>query len=120
MTCTAIITEDLTLAASTGFSKRWQWLIDDVPVDLSGWTGVARGRDKHTDGSMWFEATTANGQLALDADGNVEIEIPHTAPYASLAAARRGVYDVYLTSPDGTPTRFADGALRLVPRVVTP
>lgn len=120
MTCTATITEDLTLATAAPFSKRWQWLIDDQPVDLSGWTGVARGRDLHASGSMWFEATTANSQLTLDADGNVELEIPHTAPYASLTAARRGVYDVYLTSPDGTPTRFADGALRLVPRVVTP
>lgn len=103
------------------------WLIDDVPVDLTGWAARACGR--LPSGGVVFEWSTEGGTLVIDPTTH-EVS-PSVAAEQTSAMWRQGLpvafagpgkplhsagtWDLELVSPSGKVHRLLHGALRLSP-----
>ena len=103
-----------------------RWLEDDLPVDLSGATGLFQIRTTTAAGSAIFEATPT-----LDDTTNVSLDIPGADSASWLIPAARplvvgsdgvlwvdlGVYDLKLTLADDTIVRLVQGRVWISPEV---
>lgn len=89
-----------------------------TPVDLTGHTLRMQIRPSPGSATLYFEATSANGLLALVSPevGMFALSIP--AVTSSAWTWRRGVYDMEITNPDtGAITRLLEGAVTVSPEV---
>lgn len=103
-----------------------RWLEDDLPVDLSGATGLFQIRTTTAAGSAIFEATPT-----LDDTTNVSLDIPGADSASWLIPAARplvvgsdgvlwvdlGVYDLKLTLAGDTVVRLVQGRVWISPEV---
>lgn len=82
---------------------------DDVPIDLTNYTGVAQMR-KHYSSITYYSfnvATAANGTVTLSMSANSTNAIPYG----------RYVYDCELTDGDGKRSRLVEGIVTITPQV---
>lgn len=99
------------------FSKRLTWTIDDVPVDLSGYT--AKMQAKVSYGSTCtpiFTISTENGGISLDDEGNIDLLID--ADETETFIARDYLYDLELDS-GSEKYRIIEGKFVVTPEVTT-
>lgn len=82
---------------------------NDVPIDLTGFTGKAMMRKFYTSlkGHSFTVDVTTDGEVTLSMDSR------HT----SCINAGRYVYDCELTSSDGQVSRIIEGIVTVTPRV---
>jgi hypothetical protein len=106
------------LIIEQGTTSQYAWPVyddDNNAVALSGYTAKAQARRSITDDTVLHEWNSEDDTILLQ--GNQVVLI--TPPAASLAWTwTRGVYDILITSPDGTVSRVAEGVVE-VSRSVT-
>lgn len=73
-----------------------------VVVDLSLYDAEMQVRES-VGGRVLATATKTNGRIVMNASGQVNISIP--ALETRLIDSPRGVYDLFITPPGGTPVR---------------
>lgn len=97
------------------FSKRLTWAIDDIPVDLTGYTAAMQARDKYSSTTVVLDLTTENGGITLGGDeGTIDIYISDEDTAAIYA--KEYVYDLELYS-GGETTRLVQGKFIVTPEV---
>ena len=97
------------------FSKRLTWKIDDVAVDLTGYTGKMQARDSYgVDCAAVVDITTENGGITLDSSGNIDLLISSSVTTAIYA--KDYLYDIELTTGT-TVTRLLEGKFIVTPEV---
>lgn len=97
------------------FSKRLTWIIDDVPVDLTGYTARMQAKISHSSKCQpIFNITTENGGISVDDEGNVDllIDADDTAGFI----AKDYLYDLELIS-SSVVTRLLEGKFIVTPEV---
>ena len=78
------------------FSKRLTWIINGVPVDLTGYTAEMQAREKYSSINAIFTLSTSDGSITLDDEGNIDILID--ASDTEDIVAKEYVYDLELNS----------------------
>ena len=98
------------------FNQQLTYTIEEVPVDLTGYSARMQVREKHTSTRAVFDLTTENGGLTTGgAAGTIIIFISSTD--TSEASAKDYVYDIELESSGGDVTRLLEGKFMLTPEV---
>lgn len=96
------------------FTKRLTWTIDDVPVDLTGYTARMQARDKYGSSCIVVDITTENGGISLDDEGNIDLLID--SEDTELIIAKDYVYDLELDSGSQV-YRVIEGKFIVTPEV---
>lgn len=112
------------LIIEQGTTSQYAWPVtddDNNSIALSGYTGKAQIRRSITDSTVLHEwnlsPVASAGQSQLLLQGSQVILV--TPPDISLTWTwTKGVYDILITSPDGTTSRIAEGQVE-VSRSVT-
>ena len=96
------------------FSKRLTWTIEDVPVDLTGYTARMQARDKYGSSCIVVDITTENGGISLDDEGNIDLLIDSEDTESIIA--KDYVYDLELDSGSQV-YRVIEGKFIVTPEV---
>lgn len=97
------------------FSKRLTWSIDDVPVDLTGYTAKMQARDSYgAKCQAVVDITTENGGIVLDSLGNIDLML--SAEDTASIKAKDYLYDLELITGT-TVTRLIEGKFIVTPEV---
>ena len=96
------------------FTKRLTWTIDEVPVDLTGYTARMQARDKYGSSCIVVDITTENGGISLDDEGNIDLLID--SEDTELIIAKDYVYDLELDSGSQV-YRVIEGKFIVTPEV---
>jgi len=97
------------------FSKRLTWSIDDVPVDLTGYTAKMQARDSYgAKCQAVVDITTENGGIVLDSLGNIDLML--SAEDTAPIKAKDYLYDLELITGT-TVTRLIEGKFIVTPEV---
>ena len=100
----------------TTLIKRMTYSIDDLPVDLTGFTARMQVRETYNADNFILELTTENGGIVLgDANGTIEITISHAT--TSLIRPKEYVYDLEIVSPLDVVLRLIEGRFIVTPEV---
>ena len=97
------------------FTKRMTWTIEDVPVDLTGYTGRMQARVSY--GSKCdpiFTLTTENGGISVDSVGNVDLFI--SSDDTEFFVPKEYLYDLELNS-GSEKYRLVEGKFIVTPEV---
>lgn len=86
------------------FKKRFRYLIDGAPVNLTGWTAKMQVRASATTSKVILEAATGGAGITLSSTGYIDI-----VKEIGDAAFGTHEYDIKLIEPDGESVDFADG-----------
>lgn len=96
-----------------GTTHRMTFLWEDsngVPINLTGYTARMQARKGYNASDVLFDASTANGMITLTpATGEVLIVLPESV--TSTFKWPQALYDIELTSSDGTVTRLLQGSI---------
>lgn len=128
-------TMDLLIEQGATFDLTFTWAdtvtengtTTNVPKNLTGCTARMQVRAGYGK-DVLLEATTANGRIILDADGEVHILLPEvvtdTAPIVitptGTKVRRRAVYDLEVQWPDGRVDRVLEGKVTFSPNITRP
>ncbi len=87
------------------------------PQNVEGWSARLTIRDTYS-GTLYTDFTQANGRVAVDGlNGKFTFSMT-AADCAALSAPFTGVYEIEVTSDDGTVYRAVAGNVNVVPEVV--
>jgi hypothetical protein len=116
-TTTLPLSHELVVYAGTTFRREFRWRPDgDGLQDFTGWSALARIGPAQ--GHAVIELSTGNGGVLLTAVGQIVLSI---APaQTTLLAAGAYSYNLDLTGPDGTVTRFLRGRVQVIADVGPP
>ena len=92
---------------ATTFNFQFQILNDQVPLNLSGYTGTMTVRPFVGATTITVVASTANGLMVFDA-ANGRVTVTLSATTTGAIPAGRYAYDLVLNS-GGTVTRYLEG-----------
>jgi hypothetical protein len=99
----------------TTFTKRLTWTIDDIPVDLTGYTATMQAKISYiSKREPIFIITTENEGISVDDEGNIDIIL--TSNQTGSFAAREYVYDLELEKNNEV-YRILQGKFIVTPRV---
>lgn len=97
------------------FAKQLTYRIDDIPVDLTGWTARMQVREKHTSKTATISINTENGGISLgDSAGTIDLYISDSD--TSTISAKDYVYDIELIS-GAEVYRLLEGKFIVTPEV---
>ena len=96
------------------FSKTLTWTINDVAVDLTGYTARMQARDKFGGDCIVVDITTENGGITLDDEENINLLIDDVN--TSNIKAKDYVYDLELDSGSEV-YRVIEGKFIVTPEV---
>jgi hypothetical protein len=97
------------------FVKQLTYSIDDVPVNLTGYTARMQVRETHSSTTIVVELTTENTLITLGGSlGTINLTIPATTTEDILA--KDYVYDLELVS-GGNVYRIIEGKFIVTPEV---
>ena len=97
------------------FTKQLTYTIDDVPVNLTGYTARMQVREKHTSASVITSITTENGGISINSvNGKINLYLSSTATAAIVA--KEYVYDLELVSSNNV-YRLIEGKFIVTPEV---
>lgn len=96
------------------FSKRLTWTIDNIPVDLTGYSARMQARDKYGSACVIVDLSTTNGGISLDDEGNIDIYIDSNTTEGIVA--KEYVYDLELNSGSEV-YRVVEGKFIVTPEV---
>lgn len=103
---------DLDIERGATFLRSFYWQSEGVAVNLTGYTAKMQVRETAASESVLFEASTANGKIALNVDAG-QIDLTITATETAAFEWRTGKYDLELTSPSGIVTRLLRGNVQV-------
>jgi len=98
------------------FTKTLIWKIDEVPVDLTGYTARMQAKDKHkTTCAPIINITTENGGITLGGEeGTIDLLV--TATETTEIYPKEYVYDLEMVSTDFV-YRLIEGKFIVTPEV---
>jgi hypothetical protein len=103
-------TLDFTIEQGATFNLLLTWKINDVAVNLTGYTARLAARVDVEDTETVLTLTTENGGITLGgALGTISLD--RTAAQTTLLPAGTYVYDLELIASNGTVTRLVQGEL---------
>lgn len=95
--------------------KQITYTIDDVPVNLTGYTARMQVRESHASPVVVLELTTENGRITLGgAAGTIDIDIEYTA--TTDIKPKKYVYDLELVYSTNV-YRLIEGDFIVTPEV---
>jgi hypothetical protein len=97
-------------------SQQLTYSIDDVDVNLTGYSARMQVREKHTSTSTVLSLTNSNGGIVLGGVAGT-INIVVTATQSSELTAKEYVYDLELVSSGNIVTRLIEGKFIVTPEV---
>lgn len=97
------------------FEQQLIYKIDDVVVDLTGYSARMQVREKHTSKSSVLSIDTSAGGLAVNDQGAIDISI--SASTTANLVAKDYVYDLEIVSSGGIVTRLIEGKFMVTPEV---
>ena len=101
---------NITVYQGTTFQLSPVWKVDNLPVDLTGYTADMQVRQFVDSTSILVELSTTNGKIVIDAAiGQVNLTLT-AAQTAALTPAGSYVYDLNLTSPGGYVYKILQGS----------
>jgi hypothetical protein len=90
--------------------------INDVDVNLTGYSARMQVREKHTSTNAVLNLTNSNGGIVLGGvDGTINIVV--TAGQSTELTAKEYVYDLELVSASNVVTRLIEGKFIVTPEV---
>ena len=108
-------TYDFNAAQGETFDRTVTWTIDDVAVNVTGYTARLQIRKRHTSTATVASLTSGSGLTLGGTAGTIQIVLSATATAA--LDARRYVYDLELVSGSGAVYRILEGAFNVTPEV---
>jgi hypothetical protein len=100
---------DITIYQGATFNLLMTWKIDDVNVNLTGYTARLQGRVSLDDTETILSLTTGNGITLGGAAGTITLN--RTAIQTTLLEPGSYIYDLELVSDGGLVTRLLAGEL---------
>ena len=97
------------------FNKQLTYSINNVVVNLTGYTARMQVREKHTSAALQLSLTTENAGIVLGGSLGT-ITIRATATATSALIAKDYVYDLEILT-GGTVTRIIEGKFIVTPEV---
>ena len=83
------------------------------PIDITGYTAIMQVREFITDDDPILEASTENGYITMDEEnGTFVVSIP-TEVTDELDAPFEGVYDLFITAPNGDAEKVLYGSFTI-------
>jgi hypothetical protein len=103
---------NITVYRGTTFQLSPVWKVNNLPVDLTGYTALMQVR-QFTDSSVTVELSTSNGKIVITpALGQIALTL--TAAQTTAISANNYLYDLNLTSPSGNVYKILQGAFTVV------
>ena len=97
-------------------SQQMTYSIDDVPVNLTGYSARMQVREKYASTNTELDLTTANGGIVLGGSaGTITINVNASA--TGELVAKDYVYDLELVSSSLIVTRLIEGKFIVTPEV---
>lgn len=106
------IQRNLRIEQGATFELKMHWKVDDVAVDLTGYSARMQGRSRSDSPSALFDLSDGSGIALGGAEYNIIITLSAAATLAMKP--QTGVYDLLLISPSGAVTRFIEGEFTVV------
>lgn len=97
------------------FSRRLTYKIDDIPVNLTGFSSRLQVRETHYDTDTIVSLTSGSGITLGGSAGTIDILIAASA--TALFDAGTWVYDLEIESTNGTIDRLVEGSFIVTPEV---
>jgi hypothetical protein len=97
------------------FNRRLTYKINDVPVNLNGYTSRLQVRETHYAQDTIVALTSGNGITLGGSAGTIDVLISASA--TALFDAGNFVYDLELESTNGTINRLVEGSFIVTPEV---
>lgn len=101
-----------TLYQGTTLRKVFTWTVDDLPVDLTGFTGAAQLRKSAGDTAVALDLNSDNGGIIVDGPAG-QITMYATAEETQLLVAEKYVYDLEITDTLGDVSRLVEGVITI-------
>ena len=98
---------NISVVQGTTFQLSPSWLIDNLPVDLTGYTADMQVRD--VSNNLITELSTANGRIVLTPTQGI-INLTLTAAQTAALAVGNYNYGLNLTAPGGAVYQILQGA----------
>lgn len=114
----AVVRWIIAQGADNSISFRYNRTVDGVsqPQDLTGYSARAQIRVKV--GGIILADMSSPDQIVLSSSGVISVKLPRVVTESELwNKERAGVWDLELTSPDGSVVRFAEGTVDIRPDV---
>jgi hypothetical protein len=108
-------TLDFTIEQGATFNLLLTWKINDVLVNLTGYTARLQARVDVQDTATVLSLTTGAGITLGGAAGTISID--QTATQTALLPMGEYVYDLELIASNATVTRLVQGELNISPEV---
>ena len=106
---------NITVYKGTTFQLSPVWKVDNLPVNLTGYTADMQVR-QFTDSAILVELSTTNGRIVITpALGQVALTL--TAAQTAALTSGNYQYDLNLTSPDGIVYKILQGAFVILDSV---
>lgn len=100
------------LYQGTTLRKEFTWTANNVPVDLTGYTGRAQLRQSAGDSVAALDLTTLNGGIIID-EPNGKITMYATDAQTQLLISDKYVYDLEITDTRGDVQRLIEGIITI-------
>ena len=97
------------------FSRRLTYKIDDIPVNLTGYSSRLQVRETHYDTETIASLVSGSGITLGGSAGTIDILIAASA--TALFDAGTWVYDLEIESTNGTIDRLVEGNFIVTPEV---
>ena len=110
----------ITIYQGATFKHSFQWKYGETaetaqPVDLTGATARAQIRKQYSSSTPYVSFTSADGEITLDAQGNIEVSVGPEK--TALAPAGGAVWDLEIEWLDGDVCRLLQGKVTVSPEV---
>jgi hypothetical protein len=100
----------------TTFNQQLIYSLNNVPINLTGFSARMQIREKHTTPHTQLNLTSSNGGLTLgEEDGTIIINV--SATQTAAIHAKEYVYDLELVSSSNLVTRIIEGKFIVTPEV---
>jgi hypothetical protein len=106
---------DLTCPQGTTFRKQVTWKIDDVAVNLSGYSSRLQVRESYVSNDYIVALTSASGMTLGGSAGTIDILIDDAV--TALFPTGNWVYDLEVESGSGIVDRILQGNFLVTPEV---
>ncbi len=110
------VVRDYVVPQGADYPIRMRYVVNDVPVDLTGATIRGALKKNHTSTTASLSCTIANGKAFLNTATGV-FGITLIAADTSALEATSYVYDIEVVLPSGDVTRAMQGKITLTPEV---
>lgn len=107
---------NFTLYQGTTLRKTFTWLANNVPVDLTAYTGRCQFRASYAETVPALNMTTLNGGILIDEPAG-QITLYATDVQTAALTADKYFYDLEIIDPAGDVSRLIYGTVTLVKEI---